>query len=53
MKEKKKYLNIKYDKEEKSILKAFESGKLKLSSPAKNKIESIRNSADNTFKKSI
>ena len=42
---------MKYDKEEKNILEAFESGNLKLSTPSKKEIESIKNAADNTFKK--
>ena len=42
---------MKYDKEEKKILEAFESGNLKLSTPSKKEIESIKNAADNTFKK--
>jgi len=42
---------MKYDKEEKNILEAFESGELQLSTPSKKEIESIKNAADNTFKK--
>lgn len=42
---------MKYDQEEKNILKAFESGNLKLSTPSKKEIESIKKAADNTFKK--
>ena len=40
-----------YDDEEKSILDAYESGKLKLSKPSKKEIESIKAAAKNTFKK--
>ena len=42
---------MKYDKEEKNILEAFESGNLKLSKPSKKEIESIKRAAKNTFKK--
>ncbi len=42
---------MKYDKEEKDILEAFESGKMKLSKPSRMEIESIKATADNTFKK--
>ena len=42
---------MKYDKEEKNILNAFESGNLKLSKPSKKEIESIKAAAHNTFKK--
>ncbi len=42
---------MKYDKEEKNILEAFESGNLKLSKPSKKEIEAIKNAARNTFKK--
>ncbi|MCP4682831.1 MAG: hypothetical protein GY864_10905 [Desulfobacterales bacterium] len=42
---------MKYDKEEKNILEAFENGNLKLSKPSKKEIESIKNAARNTFKK--
>lgn len=40
-----------YDKEEKNILDAYESGKMKLSTPSKNEIEAIKATAQNTFKK--
>ena len=40
-----------YDKEEKDILDAYESGKMKLSTPSKKEIESIKAIAKNTFKK--
>ena len=42
---------MKFDKEEKDILKAHESGKMKLSTPPKKEIESIKAIAKNTFKK--
>lgn len=40
-----------YDKEEKYILGALETGKMMLSSPSKKEIAFIKASADNTFKK--
>jgi predicted DNA binding CopG/RHH family protein len=42
---------MKYDKEEKNILKALDSGKLKLKTPSKKEIEKIKATAINTFKK--
>ena len=42
---------MKYDKEEKEIIEAYESGVMKVSSPTKKEIEAIRAAADNTFKK--
>ena len=42
---------MKYDKEEKDILDAYESGNMKLSSPSKKEIETIKAIAKNTFKK--
>jgi predicted DNA binding CopG/RHH family protein len=42
---------MKYDKEEKSILAALEKGAMKLSSPSKKEIESIKAAANNTLKK--
>ena len=42
---------MKHDKEEKYILEALESGKMKLSTPTKSEIESIKTAAKNTFKK--
>jgi len=42
---------MKYDKEEKNILKALESGELKLSTISKKEIEAIKATANNTFKK--
>lgn len=40
-----------HKKEEKYILDALESGKMKLVAPSKKEIESIKTAADNTFKK--
>ncbi len=42
---------MKYDKEEKDILDAYENGSLKISTPSKKEIESIKAAAKNTFKK--
>ncbi len=42
---------MKYNKEEKYILKALEDGKMTLSKPSKKEIESIKAAANNTFKK--
>jgi predicted DNA binding CopG/RHH family protein len=42
---------MKYDKEEKNILEAYESGKMKLSTPSKKEIEGIKAVAENTFRK--
>jgi len=42
---------MKYDKEERDILKAYRSGKMKPSTPSQNEIESIKVNAENTFKK--
>ena len=42
---------MKYDREEKDILDAYESGILKISTPSKKEIESIKAAAKNTFKK--
>ena len=42
---------MRHDKEEKYILDALKSGKMKLSSPSKKEVESIKTAADNTFKK--
>lgn len=42
---------MKYDKEEKDILDAYESGKMELSKPSKKEIEAIKAAAENTFKK--
>jgi predicted DNA binding CopG/RHH family protein len=43
--------NMKYNKEEKYILDALESGEMNLSTPSKKEIESIKKAAINTFKK--
>lgn len=42
---------MKNDKEEKFIIDALENGTIKLSTPSKKEIESIKTAADNTFKK--
>ena len=42
---------MKYNKEEKYILYAIESGNMKLSFPSEKEIEAIKTAADNTFKK--
>jgi predicted DNA binding CopG/RHH family protein len=42
---------MKYDKEEKDILDAYESGNMKLSSPSKKEIETIKAIAKSTLKK--
>ncbi|MEA3359966.1 MAG: hypothetical protein U9R17_11265 [Thermodesulfobacteriota bacterium] len=42
---------MKYDEEEKNIIDAYESGKMKLSTPSKNELENIKAIAKNTFKK--
>ena len=42
---------MKFDREEKEILQAYESGQLKLSKPSKNEIAAIKAAALNTFKK--
>jgi predicted DNA binding CopG/RHH family protein len=42
---------MKYDKEEKDILDALEKGKMRLSSPSKKEIESIKAAANSTLKK--
>lgn len=42
---------MKYDKEEKEILAAYNSGQIKLSKPSKKEIESIKAAATSTFKK--
>jgi len=42
---------MKYNKEEKYILDALERGDMKLSSPSRKEIESIKTAASNTFKK--
>ena len=42
---------MKYDKEEKAILDAYEKGKMKLSKPSKKEIEKIKATARNTLTK--
>jgi len=42
---------MKFDIEEKDILDAYESGRLKISKPSKKEIERIKRAAKNTFKK--
>ncbi|NOQ21341.1 MAG: hypothetical protein GQ565_01650 [Candidatus Aegiribacteria sp.] len=42
---------MKYNEEEKYILDALESGKMKLSTPSAEEIESIKAAANSTFKK--
>jgi predicted DNA binding CopG/RHH family protein len=42
---------MKFDREEKDILDAYENGSLKISTPSKKEIESIKAAAKNTFKK--
>jgi len=42
---------MKYDIEEKHILDAYESGRLKVSAASKKEIERIKKAAKNTFKK--
>jgi predicted DNA binding CopG/RHH family protein len=40
-----------YDKEDKQILEAYESGVMELSTPSEKEIEAIKAAAKNTFKK--
>jgi predicted DNA binding CopG/RHH family protein len=42
---------MKYNKEEKYIINALENNNMKLSTPSKKEIESIKTAANNTFKK--
>ncbi len=42
---------MKYNKKERSILDAYENGQLKLRTPSKKEIESIKAAASSTFKK--
>ena len=44
-------LAMKLDKEEKEILKAYETGQLKSSKPSKKELEAIKAAAVSTFKK--
>ena len=42
---------MKYDKEEKNIIDAYESGKMKLSTPSEKELQNIKAIAKSTFKK--
>ena len=42
---------MKLDKEEKSILEAFDKGTIKLSAPSKREKDKIKSMAENTFRK--
>jgi len=42
---------MKYDKEEKDIIDAYESGKMKLSTPSEKELQNIKATAKSTFKK--
>ncbi len=42
---------MKYNKEEKYILDALESGEMEISTPSKKEIEAIKTAADKTFRK--
>jgi hypothetical protein len=42
---------MKHDEEEKYIIDAYESGKMKLSTPLKKELENIKAIAKNTFKR--
>ena len=42
---------MKFDKEEKSIIDAYEKGKIKLSTPSKKEIDNVKTMAKSTFKK--
>ena len=42
---------MKFDKEEKDILDAYEKGKIKTHTPSKKELRSIKTAAENTFKK--
>jgi len=42
---------MKFDKEEKDILAAYENGEMNLFTPSKKEIEAIKATAENTFKK--
>jgi predicted DNA binding CopG/RHH family protein len=44
-------MSVQYDKEEKELLEAYESGVMKLSTPSKKEIDAIKAAAQNTFKK--
>ncbi len=40
---------MKFDKEEKEILKSYDSGQLKLSKPSQKELDAIKAAADSTF----
>ena len=42
---------MKYDKEEKGIVEAFEKGKMKLSAPSRKEVEAIKSAAKKTLVK--
>lgn len=42
---------MKYDSEERDILDAYEDGRMELSTPSEDEIESIKATAKNTFRK--
>jgi predicted DNA binding CopG/RHH family protein len=42
---------MKYDEEEKNIIDAYESGKMKLSTPSEKELQNIKAIAKSTFKK--
>ena len=42
---------MKYNKEEKEIIDAYEAGKMKFSKPSQKELEAMKAAADNTFKK--
>ncbi len=42
---------MKYDKEEKNIIDAYEKGDMNLSTPSKSELKSIKDAAKSTFKK--
>ncbi len=42
---------MKYDKEEKDLIQAYEEGKMKLSTPTKKDRDTIKTTAENTLKK--
>ena len=43
--------NMKFDREEKAILDAYESGKIKTRTPSKSELKNIKDMAESTFKK--
>lgn len=42
---------MKFDNEEKEILKAYESGQMKVSKPSQKELDAIKAAAESTFKK--